>query len=105
MTREEALAQVRGMWERAAADGYRHTMDVFADELLAVSCNHKPLWKISYEAGYLGGIAIVTADTADEALEELRKDVTSFGANNAVVKRILVIGNVARVIYNDNGDY
>jgi hypothetical protein len=36
MTRDDALLRVRAMWQRAADDGYRHTLEVYADELMAV---------------------------------------------------------------------
>ncbi len=60
-------------------------------------------YEISYKGLWLGGIAVVAADSEAEAIELVRADPGTCGFSDVAVKQILVPGPC--VLYNDNGDY
>ncbi len=60
-------------------------------------------YEVTYEGSYLGGIAIVAADSEEEAIELVRTHKETSGFQKVAVEYIPVPGPC--VLYNDNGDY
>lgn len=59
------------------------------------------IFKVNYSGLWLGGIAIVVAETAEEAVELARNHRSSIEFENVTVEELPSSG----VVYNDNGDY
>lgn len=59
------------------------------------------IFKVSYRGLWLGGTAIIVAETAEEAIEQARNHRSSIEFENVTVEELPSSG----VVYNDNGDY
>ena len=60
-------------------------------------------WKICFSGLWLGGKAVVVAETSDEAIEELKKH--SQWQNEWKILTVHEIDSEQRVLYFDNGNY
>ncbi len=60
------------------------------------------LYKVSYEGLYMGGMAIVKAESEEEAKSMVESDERTVSFNDVSV---IKLSNERGVIYNDNGDY
>lgn len=59
------------------------------------------IFRVDYKGLWLGGTAIVIAETAEEAIELARNHRSSIEFENVTIEELPSSG----VVYNDNGDY
>lgn len=59
------------------------------------------IFEVNYDGMWLGGAAIVVAETAEEAIELVKNHSSTVSFENVRVEELPSRG----VIYNDNGDY
>lgn len=59
------------------------------------------IFKVNYRGLWLGGTAIVVAETAEEAIELARNHRSSIEFEGVTVEELPSSG----VVYNDNGNY
>jgi hypothetical protein len=63
------------------------------------------IYKVTYDGLWMGGVAIVLAQDAKEAIELARHDRTSVHFKDIATELIVDDLTEATVIYNDNGNY
>ena len=64
----------------------------------------KNIYEVSYHGLWLGGVAIVIADSEEEAIELVNQDSATVAFTNITTK-VIQKGYAKGVLYNDNGDY
>ena len=62
----------------------------------------KKFWLVTYSGLWLGGKAVVVAETADEAIELVKNDAGTQNFKKATAEEIKPENGV---LYNDNGNY
>ncbi len=62
-----------------------------------------PFYLVKYDGSYLGGAAVVAAESMGEAIGLVRDDRLTVCFEEVTVTEIPVVGSC--VLYNDNGDY
>lgn len=63
------------------------------------------LYKVSYEGKWMGGVAIVLAESEYEAMKLVANDPDTVNPQNMTVELVTTYLNKSRVIYNDAGEY
>ena len=61
----------------------------------------KKLFCVRYSGSWLGGLSLVFADDADQAIEIIKNHENTCNFKNVSVEQVKATG----VVYNDNGDY
>lgn len=64
--------------------------------------NDLRFWRVNYKGLWLGGVAIVAAKSASDAIEIVRSDAATKNFKEYGAVLIPLDGGV---LYNDNGDY
>lgn len=59
------------------------------------------IFRVNYSGLWMGGVAIVIAETKEDAIEQVRNHRTTLEFKNVTVEKLPSSG----VVYNDNGDY
>lgn len=65
----------------------------------------KQIYEVRYEGVYLGGAAIVLADSETEAIGLVATHANTQSFFNPTTKLVTADFDNAAVLYNDNGDY
>ncbi|EJT0117313.1 hypothetical protein NVX19_003589 [Salmonella enterica] len=59
------------------------------------------IFRVNYSGLWMGGVAIVIAETEEDAIEQVKNHRTTLEFKNVTVEELPSSG----VVYNDNGDY
>lgn len=59
------------------------------------------IFRVNYSGLWMGGVAIVIAETKEDAIEQVRNHRSTVEFENVTVEELPSSG----VVYNDNGDY
>ncbi|WCX68747.1 hypothetical protein [Salmonella phage GSW6] len=59
------------------------------------------IFRVNYSGLWMGGVAIVIAETKEDAIEQTKNHRSTIDFENVTVEELPSSG----VVYNDNGDY